>query len=257
MVRQKHRAKKIAAGLLVGTAAITGCSGDVSERVTKVVGGAAGQFQGDGRRTVLVIETGGGASPARLLADAEPVLEETARAGGTVQALLLGSGSAASMTKVPLSNDGDFAPLGRNQGAWTKEAQDYADAAVREVDAALQRAAGNSPTGADLVGAVTRGVAVAREMPGNDDAPRQVVLVTGGGVHRTARLDLVAENVTPSTAPALAARAGSIDPGEVTVTLMGVGRFDGVVPPVDPVFADGVRAFWERVCSTSCQITAS
>ncbi len=257
MVRWKQQAMKIMAGSVLATAAVTGCSGGVSERIKEVVGEAAGEFRGDRPRTVLVIQTGGAASPARLLADAEPVLAETAREGGAVRVLVLSSGSAASMTEVRLPRGGDFTPVGRNQAAWTKEAQDYADAADREVDAALQRAAGNSPTGADLVGAVTRGVAVAREMPGDDDAPRQVVLVTGGGVHRTARLDLVAENVTPSTASALAARAGSIDPGEVTVALMGVGRFDGVVPPVDPVFADGVRAFWERVCSTSCHITAS
>ncbi len=139
MVRWKQQAMKIMAGSVLATAAVTGCSGGVSERIKEVVGEAAGEFRGDRPRTVLVIQTGGAASPARLLADAEPVLAETAREGGAVRVLVLSSGSAASMTEVRLPRGGDFTPVGRNQAAWTKEAQDYADAADREVDAALQR----------------------------------------------------------------------------------------------------------------------
>jgi hypothetical protein len=87
-----------------------------------------------------------------------------------------------------------------------------------------------------------------REMPGS--GALQVVVITGGGVQRTEQLDLIAAHVSPSNAAALAAKVPEIVTDGVHVQMVGVGQFPGM--PVDPVFADGVSAWWHDVCP-QCQ----
>jgi hypothetical protein len=222
-----------------------------------VVASAACAPVGDGRdsqpRVVMIIHSGDAAA-AQVRGDVDDVVAAAAHDGARLAVYVLDSGSAASMSQVALSdeaNGGDFVLTGGNQRYRDQEARRYADVVMRELDPVFD--ASSSPTGADVVGAVTFGVAAVDRLTG--DGPATVSVITGGGVHRTVALDLVAADVTPENAARI---AGQIEPlvlpAGIAVELHGVGRFEGAIPPVDPQFAQGVRMFWEALCP-SCAIS--
>ncbi|MGH9230735.1 MAG: hypothetical protein ACRD07_18740 [Acidimicrobiales bacterium] len=203
-------------------------------------------------RVVLIVHVGD-ADPGQIRGDVRDLVMAAAHDGARLEVYALDSGSAASMSQVVLSdeaNGGNFVLTGGNQRYRDQEALRYADLVMRDLDALFDTATA-SPTGADVIGAIVYGVAAVDRLPGDGSAT--VSLITGGGVHRTRALDLVAEEVSPENAAEVASRVEPLAvPAGVVVEVRGVGRFEGAIPPVDPQFAQGVRMFWEVLCP-SCR----
>jgi hypothetical protein len=207
------------------------------------------QPRSDSQSRVVLIVHRGDADVAQVRADARDVVSGAAQEGARIAVYALDSGSAASMSQIVLSdeaNGGNFVLTGGNQRYRDREALRYADLVMSDLDPVFQPTK-PSKTGADLIGAVAFGVAAVDRLPG--DGPAAVSLVTGGGVHRTVDLDLVAVGVTPENAIQISRQSPPLDkPTDIVVELRGVGRFEGATPPVEPQFAHGVRAFWEALC---------
>jgi hypothetical protein len=169
--------------------------------------------------------------------------------GARLEVYALDSGSAVSMSQVPLSdevNGGDLVLTGENQAYRNQEARHHGELVMRDLGSLLDATA-SSPTGSDVIGGVRFGINAVLSLSGV--GPATVSVVTGGGVHRTGALDLVAARVSPENAALVAAGVPSLEiPSGVVVELWGVGRFEGANPPVDPQFAAGVRMFWEELC---------
>jgi hypothetical protein len=205
--------------------------------------------QPDSQPRVLLIIHSGDAAGEQVRGDVNDVVAAAAQDGARLAVYVLDSGSAASMSQVVLSdesNGGDFVLIGGNQRYRDQEARRYSDIVMQDLDPVFDGP--SSPTGADVVGAISFGISAVERLPG--DGPATVSLVTGGGVHRTVSLDLAAAEVTPESATRIAGQIEPIDvPAGIVVELRGVGRFEGAIPPVDPQFAQGVRVFWEAVCS--------
>ena len=128
--------------------------------------------------------------------------------------------------------------------------QDFLDSAVTELTAAVADAAGSSPYGTDLAGALQAALRATAE----DDIDHIVLVLGNGGVSRSASgIDLVSPPVSPATADAVAASVELPVPEDgkrldVHVTILGVGRFDGDTHPPEPTFTNGVTAFWRSLC---------
>ena len=208
------------------------------------------QPRSDSQSRVVLIVHRGDSDVAQVQADAREVVSAAAQEGARIAVYALDTGSAASMSQIMLSdeaNGGNFVLTGGNQRYRGREALHYADVVMRDLGPVLQPTTTPSKTGADLIGAVAFGIAAVDRLPGNGLAT--VSVVTGGGVHRTVDLDLVAMGVTPENAVQIAHQMPPLDmPTGIVVELRGVGRFQGAIPPVEPRFAHGVRAFWEALC---------
>jgi hypothetical protein len=203
------------------------------------------------RSHVVLIIHRGEAGLEQVLRDTREAVSEAAGEGALLEVYLLDSGSAASMTRVELSeevNGGDLVLTGANDVFREAEARRYTDLLMSELEPLIAQAQ-VSPTGADLFGAVPAGVDAVQRSSGQEGREGRVVLVTGGGVHRTAELDLVAAGLTAETAAQITARIEPLDlPPGVRVEIYGVGRFEGAVAPVDPGFAEGVGLVWKGWC---------
>jgi hypothetical protein len=216
--------------------------------VAVLLAAGCAETAGSVRTHVVLIIHRGEAGLEQVLRDTEEAVLAAASEGGRLDVYLLDSGSAASMRRIDLServNGGDFRLKGANDRFRMAEARRYTYLTMSELEPLIAQAR-TSPTGADLFGAVPAGVdAVGRTAAGEG----RVVLVTGGGVHRTAALDLVAADVTPETAAQVAAQIPPLElPAGIGVEIYGVGRFEGAATPVLPRFAAGVTIVWETWC---------
>lgn len=213
-----------------------------------VASGCTKSFHGKRGRVVLVVNPGG--SLTQVEQDADAVVTDAAKAGASLKIFLIASGSAASMVPVELPNgagSGNFFPNGANDEVRRAQSSNYASVAIASVNSAIEKSPA-SRTGADLLGALRKGIDEVRRLDGV--GLRTVVLVTYGGVHRAAGLDLIATRPSEQNARQLARRSGRIEPPfGVAVDVRGVGRFEGAEPPIDPGFANGVVAFWHAVCA--------
>lgn len=215
------------------------------------VSAALGQFDGDRRIVALVIDSGY-ATSAELMSAIEPTVEATASEGGNLRAFVVTSGSAGSTRELSFSDEaggGDFAPDGANQHAWDEAAVRFTEAALDDIESELATSSGASPTGADLVGALNDAIDLAEASASGRRA--HAVLVTGGGVHRTADLDLVASRVSVDNAAELAQAAPLRLVDDVDVEIVGAGRFESVDRPLDPAFVRGIEAFWRALRAPS------
>lgn len=242
-VSQFRHAAAVGAALLaiLGGAACDGVVKQAEEAVT-------GNPQVDGGRLALIVQPAA-AGDEQLLVDVRPVISDAARRGARVRVFVLSGGSAAAMREIRLSDEaggGDFTPQGRNTNAWQASAEHFEEAAMADLVPALEPDQTLEPTGADLIGAVRRGISIVQAMAGS--GPFKVVLVAGaGGVQRSVEVDLVAPvPVTTANAADLARLVPVIDAGTVSVEIIGMGRFEGIA--VDPRFAEGVTAWWHAVC---------
>ncbi len=241
-------------GMLVAVAAVSAlamATSACSDPKTLITGP-----EGRGRRVLVIDE--GHVPPEQLIRMVEPVVAEAAADGATIRVLLVTGGSSAAATEVDLSaaNGGDFTPKGKNPPAWRDEAANNAAAANDAISAAL---AASEPdgTGADLLGALADAARLAPRLPGKGDP--EVIGITGGGVHRTVALDLLAVEWESTTPEEVAAQAAVLEAPDVSLWVIGAGRFPGVQPPPSVSFAQGVRLFWVEVCersaTASCSVT--
>ena len=99
-----------------------------------------------------------------------PFVHEATTEGAHVEAYVVDSGSAQSITPIAFSaaaGGGNFVPRGHNTKAWAKSASAYEAAVLTDISATLSGPPPRDDTGADLVGAVTRGIAATATMSGS------------------------------------------------------------------------------------------
>jgi hypothetical protein len=246
--RSRLRTRSLIAALTVVAAIVApACATDDLKELAEA---SIGQFGGERGQIVLLLHPGAPRDVLRVYV--EEIVGGATREGALLKVFVLIGGSAAAMVEVPLSDaagKGDFYPSAHNSEGWKAEAEAFRTAAMNDITPHLVAPPGSDVTGSDLLGALLLGVTEIRSLTvGEGD--RRIVLITSGGVHRTTQLDLVAAEITPSNAEQLARTATHFSPGElgIEIEIRGAGRFEGIHPPVDPVFAQGVIAFWGAVC---------
>ena len=190
------------------------------------------------RRTVIIDP---GYQPlSRALESAEAVAEDSAGAGHRLSVSIVDSGNASRLRDVDLSsaNGGDLRRQSRNGPSRTKEAEHNAQAVTAAIRGELD-AFSYTGSGADLFGAIGR---AATGRP----APDQVVLITGGGVHQTADLNLVADY--GRVAHLVEAIPALVAP-DTELVIVGVADFTGSETTPTIEFTDAVNHLWESACA--------
>lgn len=243
--RTASQCLRIPIGVLATAAAVllvcTGCAA-TKEVASTAAGGVEEAFSGlpedPGLRRTVIIDPG--YQPLnRVLKTAEAVIGDSADAGHRLSIHLVDGGNASSLRDVDLSsaNDGDLRREARNGPGRREEAERNAEAVTDAVRAELADFS-YTGSGADLFGAIDRVTA-------SRIAPEQVVLITGGGVHQTAELNLVADY--QQVAELAQAIPLLVAPGTELVVI-GVADFTGAETTPTAEFTDAVDELWEAAC---------
>ena len=220
-----------------------GCA-TANEVASKATGGVEEAFTGlpedPGLQRTVIIDPG--YQPLnRVLKTTAAVVVDSADAGHRLSIRLVDGGNASSLRDVDLSsvNDGDLRREARNGPGRREEAERNAEAVTDAVRAELSDFA-YTGSGADLFGAIDRAAA-------GRVAPDQVVLITGGGVHQTAGLNVVADYQQVAdlvdTIPGLAAP-------DTDLVVIGAADFTGAETTPTIEFTDAVTQLWEAACTT-------
>lgn len=225
----------IAATAFVTSIALAAGCGAVSGAKQAVVGPA----EDPGLRRTIIVDPG--YQPLnRTLAAADEVVADSARSGHRIRVIVVEGGNASSAREVDLAhvNNGDLRRHARNGPGREEEARRNSEAVALAVQTEL---AGFSYTGsgADLFGAITR---AAHGMP----APDQVVLITGGGVHRTADLDMIRDFQQASR---LVGVVPFVSAPDTDLVVLGAADFTGSEPTPTLEFTDAVAALWRQACT--------
>lgn len=218
-----------------------GCA-TAGEVASSAAGGVEEAFTGPpedpGLRRTVIIDPG--YQPLdRVLKTTEAVVEDSAGAGHRLSIRLVDGGNASSLRDVDLSsvNDGDLRREASNGPGRNEEAERNAEAVTGIVRAELADFA-YTGSGADLFGAIDRTAA-------GRLAPDQIVLITGGGVHQTSELNLVADYQQVAelthTIPVLTAP-------DTDLVVIGVADFTGTETTPTIEFTDAVTELWEAAC---------
>ena len=228
---------------------LIGCSG--SEIAAGAKSFAVGPAGDEGLRRTIIVDPGYH-SLTMVEKRVESVIADSAAAGNRVRVVIVGSGNSSAWTPVDLSavNDGDLRRHATNSHGRSEEARANVDAVMTEVRTALA-AFSSDGTGADLFGAIRRAVSDPVAVP-------QVVLITGGGVHQSSDLDIIAGYTeVADLLPSIPAVVGP----DTDVFILGAADFSGVpeAPPID--FTDAVATLWQEACHRwelrSCHIADS
>ena len=244
--RARSKCALVLIGAIAAVAAIllacAGCAA-TTDVASKAAGGVEEAFTGlpadPGLRRTVIIDPG--YQPLnRVLKTATAVVEDSAGAGHRLSIRLVDGGNASSLREVDLSavNDGDLRREASNGPGRREEAQHNAEAVTYAMRAELSDFA-YTGSGADLFGAIGRAAA-------SRVTPDQVVLITGGGVHQTAGLNLVADYQRVAeltdTLPVLAAP-------DTDLVVIGVADFTGAETTPTIAFTDAVVELWETACA--------
>ena len=232
--------RHIAGPLLCVLILAAGCG--LADDARELVSGAP--EDSDFQRT-LVIDLGH-AEEDDIMRRTAPVVEDSAKSGHRVKILIASGGNSGSFPTVDLSDvgGGDLRRRASNELGREEEATENAEAVMQAIRAEFGTLAkADSPgagSGIDLFGAIRRAAT-------SPITPDQVVVITGGGVHRTAELDLLAGYGRVSD---LFDDIPRVEAPETDVVVLGVGDFSGsgVVPSM--AFTDAVVALWEAACAT-------
>ena len=215
-----------------------GC-GVVAVAQDSLVGPAADP---DFHRTILVEP--GYRSPDDIEALAEPVIADSAASGHRIAIRILAGGNASTARAVDLAvaDDGDLRRRARNQFGRQEEAERNTRAVTAAIGAALAALADANPTGpdtgSDLFGAIRRAAT-------SPVTPDEVILITGGGVQRSAQLDLLEGY---RHVPEMVRAIPEIRAPETDLIVLGVADFSGgeTIPSI--AFTDAVTQVWEAAC---------
>ena len=191
------------------------------------------------RRTIIIDP---GYQPLdRILTLTEETVEDSAHSGHRIQVLLIDGGNASSARQVDLAeaNGGDLRRQARNGPGRSEEAERNAQAVIQAIQAQLVDFS-YTGSGADLFGAIGRATS---GLPGAD----QVVLITGGGVHRTVELDVVRDYQQKSE---LLAAIPAIAAPDTDLIVLGAADFTGSTPAPTREFTDTVASLWQQACNT-------
>ena len=175
----------------------------------------------------------------------ESVIADSAAAGNRIRIVIVDSGNSSAWTPVDLSaaNDGDLRRTASNSHGRSKEQRNNVDTVMAAVRSALASSSSDG-TGADLFGAIRRAV--------KNSETRQVVLITGGGVHQSSDLDMIAayhDMIAGHTELAdLLPSIPTVVGPDTEVFVLGAGDFSGVpeAPPID--FTEAVATLWQEAC---------
>lgn len=239
------RSPVLATVLLAGLIALlAGCGGNGITSAAKTF--AVGPPDDEGLRRTIIVDPGYH-SPSMVEKRVESVVADSAAAGHRIRIAIVGSGNSSAWTPVDLANDGDLRREARNSHGRSEEQSANVEAVMADVRTALARFS-NDGTGADLFGALARAVA-------DPVGAAQVVLITGGGVHQSSELDIIAGyGEVADLLPWIPAVVGT----ETDVFILGAADFSGVseAPPID--FTDAVATLWQEACRQwelrSCQL---
>ena len=245
--RERTKPKRIFVPMGAALIALLGLFGAscaaTKEAASKAAGGVEDAFVGlpadPGLRRTVIIDPG--YQPLnRILHTAKVVVEDSAGAGHRLSVRLVEGGNASSLRDVDLSpvNHGDLRRKARNGPGRREEAERNAEAATGAIRAELYDFS-YTGSGSDLFGAIGRAAAVR-------PAPDQVVLVTGGGVHQTAGLDLVADYRRVAD---LAGAIPALAAPETDLVVIGVADFTGAETTPTIEFTDAVAGLWSAACS--------
>lgn len=153
------------------------------------------------------------------------------------------------------AQDGRLQPVGRNPSAWAAEADALARTTLDAVDLAI-RSIEPDDSGADIFGALAAAVRLSQQVPG--EGTRAVFVVTGGGVHRTDRLDFGTIDFTDTDPLSIVQLLPAVDDLDVKIQIVGAGRFPNVQPTPSAEWSDWVRAtyvaFCDHISVDSCQV---
>ena len=221
----------------------TGCA-TANEVASKAAGGAEEAFVGlpedPGLRRTVIIDPG--YQPLhRVLKTAAAVVADSANAGHRLTIRLVDGGNASNLRDVDLSavNDGDLRREARNGPGRSEEAERNAEAVTVALQAELSDFA-YTGSGADLFGAIARAAV-------GGITPDQIVLITGGGVHQTEELNLVADYRQVAdlfeTIPGLTAP-------DTDLVVFGAADFSGAETTPTIEFTDAVSQLWEAACTS-------
>ena len=223
--------------LCAGCATTKEIASKAADGVEEAVGGPS---EDPGLRRTVIIDPG--YQPlSRALESAEAVADDSAGAGHRLAVRIVDSGNASSLRDVDLSsaNGGDLRRQSRNGPGRREEAEHNA----RAVTAAIRDELDDfsyTGSGTDLFGAIERSAS-------GRPAPDQVVLITGGGVHQTADLNLVADY--DRVAQLVKAIPPLVAP-DTELVIVGVADFTGSETTPTIEFTDAVTHLWESACAT-------
>ena len=219
-----------------------GCA-TANDVASKAAGGVEEAFTGlpedPGLRRTVIIDPG--YQPLhRVLRTAAAVVADSANAGHRLTVRLVDGGNASSLRDMDLSavNDGDLRREARNGPGRSEEAERNAEAVTVALQAELSDFA-YTGSGSDLFGAIHRAAV-------GGVTPDQIVLITGGGVHQTEELNMVAdyrqiadlvETIPGLTAP------------DTDLVVLGAADFSGSETTPTIEFTDAVTQLWEAACT--------
>lgn len=191
------------------------------------------------RRTIIIDP---GYQPLdQILTLAEETVRDSAHSGHRIKILLVDGGNASSARQIDLAeaNGGDLRRHARNGPGRSAEAERNAEAVFPEIRAELADFS-YTGSGADLFGAIGRATS---GLPPAD----QVVLITGGGVHRTDELDIVRDYQQASD---LFAAIPAIRAPNTDLIVVGAADFTGSTPAPTREFTDAVASLWQQACNS-------
>lgn len=233
-------------GLAGGILGLAGCS---------AVGGFVGLDKRPQPQVIAVLHRGFASDAVR--AGANDLILETALAGGSIDVKVLTSGSVGNVEEVNFSDEagrGLFRDEDlQNSNARDEAAHQYATAATNDVDEHLRQS--TQADGADLLGALLQAIDTAQAL--DDQKPRSVHLIMGGGAHRTSAVDLFVENDPSELAAWINEQVSALgDVSGIEVSISGVAAFEDAEQAPAITTVEQVQVFWDEVCDNLLSVGA-
>ena len=236
---------RFTASLLIPFVILAGCSGDtfrsavdgISDKTREQVG----IFDDPGGHHVIIVHPGLAETDA-FLEEVQPAVERAAEAGAQLDVLIVNDANAAAAVAVPLPAAGDLAMEAQNEPARVAERSENITAVMTAIALNLPPTATEAGP-ADVFGALVRGVSMA-----SDQSPSTVTVITGGGLHRTVAIDLLAafdDGTPPDELVQLLPKAAG---PEVVVEIRGAGLFPGLSPAPALELTGLIHETWKLWC---------
>ena len=232
--------------LTTGCSIATNAADTAAEEALKI----AGIRSPAAARVILVEMNPDATSVGQIMKMVEPVVWHAAEEGAVIEVFIVSSGVAAAMTPVPLeaANNGVLRDNGKSEDAWKKEAAAYAPSVLNAIENAILEVE-QDPTGTDLYGAVALAAKRVQQLEGTNRP--EVILVTGGGIHRTSTFDMVNVDYATTDPADLIRTLEPIDAPSVSIQVLGAGNFANVSPAPDQVWVTGIASTWEEFCNST------
>lgn len=232
---------------------LSGC-GAASSAASGVRQAAFGLDPDPGVRRTVVVEPGYW-SKGDIRSELQRIVQQSADRGQILTMLFVDGGNASSAQRVDLSevNGGDLRRHAESPTGRQTEADKNTAAVMSAVDRELQEFA-YTGTGVDLFGAIERAIG----SPQSSTRPSEVVVLTGGGVHQSATLDLVAGF---NDVDRLVDNLPPLDASHVSLLVIGVNDFREAEEDPSTLFTETIQNVWDAGCAKwtlrSCDLASS